>query len=39
MKYDFFQGILLINMDYVQVLEGRLEFVEYIEGMEKYNRK
>lgn len=26
-------------MDYVQALEGRLEFVEYIEGMEKYNRK
>lgn len=39
MKYDFFQGILLNNMDYGQVLEGRLEFVEYTEGMKNYNRK
>lgn len=37
MNCEFFQGILLLNMDYVQVLEGRLEPVEYIERTENYN--
>lgn len=29
----------MLNRDCAQVLDGRLDFVEYIEGMKNYKRK